>query len=235
MEYIVAKTNEIDPAINSPEWEKAETGYIEYEPWIDRPVKPLTKSPKTSFKVLRGPEGISVLMHTDETHLRAEELEENGNICADSCMEFFLKPSPWDVRYMNFEINPKGVMHLGVGKDRFEREFVQEERKTFSIVSDAKEGDWTLKLYIPFKVIENVYSDLDDLADQGDGVGHGDAISQGVSSVQDSGLILDLAVDRNASEDSEAFVGVVDRLNVGNGFRHKTGAILVVGISGRLI
>lgn len=164
MEYFVAKTNEIDPGINSLEWEKAKTGYIEYEPWIDRPVSKLTKSPNTTFKVLRGPEGISVLMHTDETHLRAEELEENGPICNDSCMEFFLKPSPWDVRYLNFEINPKGVMHLGVGKDRFEREFVKEERKIFSIVSDAKEGDWTLKFYIPFKVIENVYPDLEELS-----------------------------------------------------------------------
>ena len=98
MEYKVAKTNEINPSVNSPEWDKAEWGYVDKERWTDG----LVPAPKTTFKLLRGPEGISVLMHTDEKNLRSEEKEQNSEICLDSCMEFFLKASPWDFHFFLF-------------------------------------------------------------------------------------------------------------------------------------
>ena len=159
MEYIVARTAVINPDINSPEWDKAETGIIDKERWSG-----LCKAPNTTFKVLRGPEGLSVLMHTDETHLRAEHAEENGEICEDSCMEFFFKPSPWDSRYINFEVNPKGVMHIGLGKDRFDRVLQYEDRKTFDVVSIANEGDWTLKYYIPDSFLKKVFEGAEEAA-----------------------------------------------------------------------
>ncbi len=159
MEYKIAKTEEVNPKINSPEWEKAEQGYVTIEPW-----EGFSVSPKTTFKLLRGPEGLSVLMHTDEKNLRAEVTEENGDIYCDSCMEFFIKPSPWDVNYINFEINPKGVMHIGIGKDRYGRELIDEPRSTFNVESIANDGDWTLKYYIPdsfllkyFKILSPVF------------------------------------------------------------------------------
>lgn len=159
MRYIVSKTEEINPSINSPEWEKAQVGYIDKEPWKEG----LFPSPKTTFKLLRGPEGLSVLMHTDEKNLRSEETEENGDIYCDSCMEFFYKPSPWDTRYLNFEINPKGVMHLGLGQDRFNRTMIW-ERDIFDIVSIANEGDWTIKYYIPDSFISKYFPDLERLS-----------------------------------------------------------------------
>ena len=93
MEYRVAKTEVINPDINSKEWDKADVGYVACIPWENFSVPP-----KMTFKLLRGPEGLSVLMHTDEKDLRAEETEENGQICNDSCMEFFFKPDPWDIQ-----------------------------------------------------------------------------------------------------------------------------------------
>ncbi len=160
MEYIVEKTNVINPDINSPEWEKAKLGHVDKERWE----KGLCKSPDTTFKLLRGPEGISVLMHTNESNLRAEIDEENGEICCDSCMEFFIKPSPWDARYINFEVNPKGVMHVGIGSGRFDRTLIFEDRATFDVVSIAKDGDWTLKYYIPDSFIKEWYPDLERLS-----------------------------------------------------------------------
>lgn len=161
MEYVVAKTDVVNPDINSAEWKKAHTGIIDKEPW---PQLGLSKAPKTTFKLLRGPEGISVLMHTDEKNLRSEVKQENGMICQDSCMEFFFKPSPWDVRYLNFELNPEGVMHLGIGAGRFDRILVDKDRKHFSIESVANDGDWTLKYYIPFSFIKEMYPDLEALS-----------------------------------------------------------------------
>ena len=158
MEYKVAKTNVINPDINSPEREKAELGEIKTEPW-----KGFSPAPNTTFKLLRGPEGISVLFHTDEKNLRAEETKENGEICCDSCMEFFFKPSPWDVNYINFEINPKCVMHIGIGSGRHNRKLIDEPRSTFCAESIANDGDWTLKLYIPDSFILKYFDKIADV------------------------------------------------------------------------
>ena len=157
MEYVVAKTDVINPDINSPEWDKAQTGLVDKETWTEG----LSKSPQTTFKLLRGPLGISVLMHTNETHLRSKHNKQNEAICQDSCMEFFFKPTPWDARYLNFEVNPGGFMHLGIGHGRFDRILIEEDRSTFSIMSIAKEGDWTLKFYIPDNFIRKYYPDVE--------------------------------------------------------------------------
>lgn len=158
MRYFVDRTETINPPIDSKEWEKAETGYLNSAYMGEG----LYSSPKTYFKLLRCPEGISVIMHTDEKNLRAEE-GENKDVCYDSCMEFFYKPSPWDTRYLNFEINPKGVMHLGLGSTRFERIMIT-ERKAFDIVSIANEGDWSVKFYVPDSFIKTWFTDLDSLS-----------------------------------------------------------------------
>ena len=143
MRYYVNKTEEINPSIDSPEWKKAEAEYLKcsYEG------EGLCPPPETYFKLLRGPRGLSVLMHTDEKNLRAE-VSPGGEVCLDSCMEFFYKPSPWDTRYFNFEINPKGVTLIGLGADKFDRTSITDTRG-LDIVSSAQEGNWTLKFYIP--------------------------------------------------------------------------------------
>ena len=144
MRYQLAKTQINNPAIDSTEWEKAAVGEIAVNRW-----EGYAKAPHTVFKMLRSPEGICVWLHTDETHLRAEITEQNGDICTDSCMEFFLKPDNHDENYLNFEINPKGILHLGIGSGREGRRHLTTDRAVFDIVSVAKEGDWTLKFYIP--------------------------------------------------------------------------------------
>lgn len=144
MRYQLAKTEISNPTIHSPEWEKAALAEIGVNRWAGYAVPP-----KTVFKMLRTPEGIAVWLHTDETHLRAEVAEENGEICTDSCMEFFLKPDNHDCRYLNFELNPKGVLHLGIGTGRGDRTQFDTDRAIFAIESVANEGDWTLKFIVP--------------------------------------------------------------------------------------
>ncbi len=144
MRYKVYRTDEIDPKLDSLEWNKAEIGCVLSERWDG-----YHSVPETTFKLLRGPEGLSVLMMSAEKGLRAECTEENGMVCQDSCMEFFFKPDPWDTNYLNFEINPKGVMHLGLGDGRHGRRLIDTDRSVFSIDSRADDGNWVLKYYIP--------------------------------------------------------------------------------------
>lgn len=148
MEYKVVKTNVINPSINSPEWDKAQPGILTQNKW-----KGYFPCPKTIFKMLHSDEGISILMHTEESPLRSVAKEITDPVWEDSCMEFFFKPDYNDLRYINFEINPDGVMLIGIGKDKNDRVLIDTDRKIFDIVSDAKEGDWSLKFYIPYKFL----------------------------------------------------------------------------------
>lgn len=155
MEYTVVKTKVINPDINSTEWEKANVGKITQTSW-----KGYSPCPETTFKMLYSDEGISVLMHTDETHLRAEARTWEVPVCHDSCMEFFFKPDPYDRRYINFEVNPIGTMHIGLGPDRYERVKLADDRSVLDIESDAKEGDWTIKFYLPYTFLRRFFKQI---------------------------------------------------------------------------
>ena len=155
MRYQLAKTAVNNPAIDSPEWSKAPIAEIADSGWAG-----YAKSPRTTFQILRTPEGIAVRFHTEDTHLRAEVTEENGPIGEDSCLEFFLKPDNHDVNYLNFELNPKGVLHLGIGAGRAARRPLTTDRAVFDIVSVANEGDWTLKLFIPDSFLLTHYAKI---------------------------------------------------------------------------
>lgn len=154
MRYKVAKTDIINPDINSPEWEKADVGIIGVNRW-----KEFQEAPETTFRVLQDNDGITVKMHTKERNLRAVCETENGDVYLDSCMEFFLKPDPWDTRFLNFELNPKGVLHLGLGPNGEDRVFI-EERDSFDIVSVGNEGDWTLKVHVPFEFLKKYFKNV---------------------------------------------------------------------------
>ncbi len=156
--YKVIKTDVIDPKIDSPEWDKANEGKIESHTWME-----FYQDINTTFKMLRGPEGISVKMHTNEKNLRSECKEQNGMVCYDSCMEFFFKPSPWDLRYLNFEFNPDKVLHLGLGAERRDRMHLTEDREIFSIESIPNDGDWTIKFYIPDEFLHKYFEKTADV------------------------------------------------------------------------
>ena len=146
MEYTVKKVCSPALHLDSAQWDKAQTGYIDKEPWPG-----LTKHgiPETEFWLVRCQDGFSVKFHTNEARLRSEVTRENGEVCCDSCVEFFLKPDVYDTNYINFELNPKGVMHIGLGKDRYGRQLIDEDRSIFRVESDAKDGDWSICWYIP--------------------------------------------------------------------------------------
>ena len=159
MRYKVVKTAVIDPALSSPEWERAQALAVSVNRWEGYAV-----APKTIARMLRGPEGISVLMHTEETHLRMEHTCENGEICEDSCMEFFFKPNNLRPAYLNFEFNPRGVLHLGMGAGREDRVFPEVDRARLCIESVANEGDWTLKFYLPDSLLLELFGEISRVA-----------------------------------------------------------------------
>ena len=154
--YIIKKTVNRKLDLFDKEWDKANVAEVTCINWEEFPY-----APYTTAKILYNDYGIWVQMQTDEKDIIARCTTQNGPVSCDSCMEFFFKPYPWSTKYINFELNPQCVAHIGLGKDRYDRLHIEEDRKTFDIESIPNDGDWTLKYYIPdaflHKYFENIH------------------------------------------------------------------------------
>lgn len=122
-----------------------------------------------------------IVRTSDAFHLRMEALEPyknmritktgaSDNICQDSCLEFFLSPSPdSDQRYLNFEINPAGALLVEIGPDRFHRSSISKQCLPECTISpfirntdtDSSLVRWGFNFCIPFSYIQSYFHDFD--------------------------------------------------------------------------
>lgn len=87
--------------------------------------------------------GIYALMYAYEETIRANVANFGGQVCEDSCLEFFLKPNPAsDARYINVEINPRGVAHIGIGEGRGNRQKFSSPPDGFIVTHSEHYGGW---------------------------------------------------------------------------------------------
>ena len=105
---------------------------------------------------------IYVRQQAVEAQIRAELTELLSPVCQDSCMEFFLSPCPADGRYLNFEINPNGCLHLGFGHGRHDsmRLLPKKADERFRIAADRTADGWVLTYRIPLEVLRGLYPGL---------------------------------------------------------------------------
>lgn len=71
-------------------------------------------------------EGIHALLWSFEETIRCECTKRDDPVYTDSCLELFLLPVNGDNRYINFEVNPKGVYLSQIGTCREDRVFIKE-------------------------------------------------------------------------------------------------------------
>lgn len=156
--YFIKKTEITNVPVNSSEWEKANIAEINV-------VSPDSESaPNATGRLLYSQEGITVKLETDEKPLLGREERRNGDIYLDSCLEFFIKPSG-EEKYLNFEINPLGTLHLGFGEGRHGRTFPEIADEVFDIKCTFEDDKWQLKFYVPFSVFEELYGKHTDVFD----------------------------------------------------------------------
>lgn len=156
--YHIKKTTETEVWEKSI-WDHAKTAEIACFPWDQNGYKP-----KSEAKVLYTEKGLHVYMISYENKITATYTKMNDPVYRESCMEFFIKPNPGkDDRYLNFEFNALGTLNLGLGKDRFGRQAIQEsELEGFKIWASVNKGNindycgpfWTLRFFIPFDFME---------------------------------------------------------------------------------
>jgi hypothetical protein len=71
-------------------------------------------------------EGIYALLWSFEDNVRCECTKRDDPVYTDSCLELFLMPVQGDNRYINFEVNPKGIYLSQIGTCRNDRVFIKE-------------------------------------------------------------------------------------------------------------
>jgi len=98
---------EVDGARVKPVWDRAEAAGVDLYPWR-RPDDP--PPPRVEARLLYSPRKLYVRFHAVERRIVARNVEYQGPVCQDSCVEFFVAPA--DAAYLNFEINCIGTLLL---------------------------------------------------------------------------------------------------------------------------
>ena len=108
-------SGEFDPAALPEPWKGLNEARLNACPWGGE------YRPACGARVGWNESGIHVLMYAKEPEIRAEVTEIGGAVCTDSCLEFFLAPDAEKPLYVNCEVNPLCVMHIGLGEGRHGR------------------------------------------------------------------------------------------------------------------
>lgn len=95
-----------------------------------------------------------------EENIRAEHMGPLGEICEDSCLEFFFCPIAGDDRYFNIEVNPNGAMFLGFGSNVHNlMRLIPEEPPIHPQTGRTTDG-WDVSYAIPFTFIRQFFPDF---------------------------------------------------------------------------
>lgn len=97
----------VDGALVKRVWDRAERAQVDRYPWR-KPDDP--PPPRAEVRLLYSPERLYVRFHALERSIVGRNLEYQGPVCQDSCVEFFVSPAGPD--YLNFETNCVGTLLL---------------------------------------------------------------------------------------------------------------------------
>ena len=139
------------------EGEKASEVTIDNFPWDDSGY-----FPKTKVAIWKDTSALNVEFTANDLYISAENTEHNSDVFNDSCVELFISPKPnSDVRYINFETNANGVMHVGIGKDRFKRTlFKIDECRGIKVKASRFEEGFIINLKVDFAFFEKVFGSI---------------------------------------------------------------------------
>lgn len=159
------RVRKIDRAItigdvsNLEAWSLAETAPVQIFPWTTH-----DSYPETSARVLYCDASLYLFFECREKYLFARQMEHQGPVCRDNCVEFFFRPHDTGTGpYFNFEFNCLGTMLVACGTGRQERKFAPAHalesirlRAPFSEPVDLQDEttkSWSLEVAIPFELL----------------------------------------------------------------------------------
>ena len=139
---------------SAPDWSALPVIPIAYQR------RPAGSGVEAFAQICRGEEQFFLRMWAIEKHIRAEITDPLGQVCQDSCLEFFFRPIPEDLRYFNIECNPNGCLFLGFGScfDDLIRLYPLQSRICPEI--DRREDRWEIFYTVPFSFIRQFFPDF---------------------------------------------------------------------------
>lgn len=127
---------------------------------IDYQLRPTDCPVRAQAQLCYDDEALYVHLRATEEHIRAEHHGPLGEICEDSCLEFFFSPIPGDRRYFNIEVNPNGAMYLGMGSNVHNLvRFVNEEPAIRPQPRRTADG-WEVSYAIPYTFIRQFFPEF---------------------------------------------------------------------------
>lgn len=158
MKTYIAKKTALPPSVADPRWALAAPASLDFR-WADGAPSPYA----ASFRILHSDTGLSVRIETNEWPLRAVHTVCNEQICEDSCVEFFFTPNEEEQAYMNIEVNPLGVSHIGLGDGRHGRRLLDITGEGVHIETHVTFGEgWAASLYLPYTFLHKHFASRSD-------------------------------------------------------------------------
>ena len=105
--------------------------------------------------------GIHVHLHAKETNIRCEEMDPLAEVCCDSCLEFFFRPTE-SMRYFNIEYNPACNVYLGYGSnlENLVRLILEPEKTSFHPNAYRSDDGWGITYHVPFAFIQQFFPEF---------------------------------------------------------------------------
>lgn len=144
------------PAEGQPiDFSRAHKAEIDCYPWDDGD----GYRPRAYGQVVYDRENLFVRLACRERDPLVTYDRPNQPVYQDSCLEFFINPTPERDTFMDFELNAAGVLLLGHYRDGDFRLLDPESRPDFDIrcERDPAEGWWSVQLRIPFSFLREVF------------------------------------------------------------------------------
>ena len=122
--------------------------------------------PKAFGKACYDEQFIYFQLSAFEKEVKAQYTKMNEPVYKDSCLECFIQVESFPGgRYLNFEFNSKGILLLGLGKNRDNRSsFTEEALKYFDIRAfDELLGDlhhWGVSFHLPIIFLQEINPDF---------------------------------------------------------------------------
>lgn len=136
--YELPELGDFDPGRMPAPFDVGESAPIALYPWADSGYHPAAFA-----RVLWHEEGLLALMAAQEPEPRAVIEDIGGAVYTDSCLEFFFG-SDAGGPYINLEINPRGVYHLGVGAGRGARRVFRQPPEGVIVRAGAPKAWWAV-------------------------------------------------------------------------------------------
>lgn len=131
------------------DWDAIPTLRIESE----LPLQDTTHEVSAKAQLCYDDKALYVRLCAVEPYIRAEHYGPLGEICEDSCLEFFFSPIEGDDRYLNIEVNPNGAMYKGIATNvQTLQRLIPENALIVPTITRTADG-WTVEYAIPYEFV----------------------------------------------------------------------------------